>query len=66
MALFRVETILDKKVGKYFVEVYQEGTQEPLVVGKPIYSSHEHAIADAVEIFKKTMPDQPITVWETR
>ena len=63
MARFRVETVLDKATGRYFIEVYQEGQNTPLVVGKPIYQSHEHAMADAVEIFKKAMPEQPITAW---
>lgn len=63
MAKFRIETVLDKVTGRYFTEVYQEGKDVPLVVGKPIYVSHEHAMADAVEIFKKAMPEQPITVW---
>lgn len=63
MAKFRIETVLDKVTGRYFTEVYQEGQDLPLVVGKPIYLSHEHAMADAVEIFKKAMPEQPITVW---
>jgi hypothetical protein len=63
MAQFREETVLDKDSGLYFVEVFQEGDTTPLVVGNPIYSSHEHAIADSVEIFKKALPDQPITAW---
>lgn len=63
MAQFRIETVLDQKTGRYFVEVYQEGQQTPLVVGKPIYMSHEHAMADSIEIFKQALPDQPITAW---
>jgi len=63
MAKFRVETVLDKNTGLYFVEVYQEGQDEPLVVGNPIYFSHEHAMADSIEIFKQSMPNQPITAW---
>jgi hypothetical protein len=64
MAQFRVETVLDKATGRYFVEVYQEGQDVPLVVGKPIYLSHEHAMADAIATFKKAMPEQPITAWK--
>jgi hypothetical protein len=63
MAKFRVETVLDRTSGRYFVEVYQEGQDVPLVVGKPIYASHEHAMADAVNIFKTSLPDQPLTAW---
>lgn len=63
MANFRVETVIDKSTGLYFVEVYEDGSAEPLVVGKPIYASHEHAMADAVAIFKRAMPEQPITAW---
>ena len=63
MAIFRVETVLDKVTGRYFMEVYEEGQDTPLVVGEPIYFSHKHAIADALEIFKKAMPEQPITAW---
>jgi hypothetical protein len=63
MAKFRIETVFDSNAGRYFVEVYQEGEETPLVVGKPIYMSHEHAMADSIEIFKSAMPDQPITAW---
>lgn len=64
MTKFRVETVFDEVTERYFVEVYQGEAGPPIVVGKPIYMSHEHAIADSVEIFKKFMPeDQPITVW---
>ena len=63
MAKFRIETVFDSSAGRYFVEVYKEGEEIPLVVGKPIYISHEHAMADSIEIFKKAMPDQPITAW---
>lgn len=63
MAKFRVETVLDKTVGKYYIELYLEDNDTPLVVSQPIYITHEHAISDAVEIFKKAMPDQPITAW---
>lgn len=63
MAQFRLESVLDHKTGLYFVEVYQEGASTPLVVGNPIYRSHEHAMADAIEIFKSAIPEQPITAW---
>ena len=63
MAQFRLESVLDHKTGRYFVEVYQEGVSTPFVVGNPIYLSHDHAMADAVEIFKSAMPEQPITAW---
>lgn len=63
MAKFRIESVLDPKTGLYFVEVYQEEKKTPLVVGKPIYMSHEHAMAESIEIFKKGLPDQPITEW---
>lgn len=63
MAQFRIESVFDSNTGRYFVEVYHEGGDVPLVVGNPIYLSHEHAMADAVEIFKTAMPDQPITAW---
>ncbi len=66
MAQFRVETVLDNNTNLYFIEVYQEGSAEPLTVGQPIYSSHEHAMADAVEIFKTAMPDQPISGWREK
>jgi hypothetical protein len=58
---FRVETVFDHATGRYFVEVYKDGETVPLVVGKPIYASHEQAMADSVEIFKSAIPDQPIT-----
>lgn len=63
MAQFRVETVFDGKTERYFVEVYQEGESAPLVVGNPIYLSHEHALADSVAIFKAALPQQPITTW---
>jgi len=66
MAQFRVETVLDPKTNRYFVEVYKEGESEPFVVGNPIYLSHEHAMADAVDIFKNGFPDQPITAWRSQ
>ncbi len=66
MAKFRIEAVFDPNSGHYFVEVYQEGEETPLVVGKPIYISQEHAMADSIEIFKKAMPDQPITAWQEK
>lgn len=66
MAQFRIETVLDRTTGRYYVEVYQDGKDIPLVVGKPIYMSHEHAMADSVEIFKQAMPAQPITAWREK
>ena len=63
MAKFKIETVFDGNTGRYFVEVYQDGETVPLVVGKPIYISHEHAMADSVELFKKSLPDKPITAW---
>ncbi|WGG49854.1 hypothetical protein [Rugamonas sp. DEMB1] len=66
MAQFRIETVLDRTTGRYYVEVYQDSEEIPLVVGKPIYMSHEHAMADSVEIFKQAMPTQPITAWREK
>ena len=63
MAQFRVETVLDKSTQRYFIELYGSEGSEPIVVGKPIYLSHEHAMADSVEIFKQAMPSQPIKAW---
>lgn len=61
MAVFRIESVFDINTGLYFVEVYQGDDKDPLFVGKPIYATHEHASADSIEIFKRAMPDQPIT-----
>ncbi|MEL6116269.1 hypothetical protein P0Y67_13710 [Photobacterium sp. SP02] len=63
MAQFRVETVYDETSNRYFIELYQKDGDLPIVVGKPIYFSHEHAMADAVEMLKKAMPSQPITAW---
>jgi hypothetical protein len=64
MAQFRVETVFDSSVGKFRVEVYYpSNATTPVVVSKPIYASHEHAMADSIEIFKAGIPDQPITAW---
>ncbi len=52
MVKFRVETVLDNVTGYYFKEVYCGEESTPLVVGKPIYRSHEQAMADAIQIFK--------------
>lgn len=63
MAQFRLESVLDHATRRYFVEVYHDSEDVPFVVGNPIYLSHEHAMADAVAIFKTAMPDQPLTGW---
>ncbi len=61
MATFRVETVFDAKTGLYFVEVYYpDSSANPFVVSKPIYQSHEQAAEDAIRIFRKGLPDQPL------
>ncbi len=66
MAQFRVESVLDNDTGLYYVEIYQETKDKPFAVGKPIYSCHEHAMADSVEILKTALPNQPITAWREK
>jgi hypothetical protein len=63
MANFRIESVVDAASGLYRIEVYYPfDNPTPLVVGNPIYTSHEQAMADAVEIFKNGLPaDQPVT-----
>lgn len=63
MANFRIETVQDLTSGLYRIEVYYPfDNPAPLVVGNPIYTSHEQAMADAVEIFKNGLPtEQPVT-----
>ena len=64
MAQFRIETVFDSLVGKFRVEVYYPSdATTPVVVSNPIYSSHEQAMADSVEVFKAGFPEQPITAW---
>jgi hypothetical protein len=64
MAQFRVETVQDPASGLYRAEVfYPTDSATPLVVGNPIYRSHEHAMADAAKIFKDNWPDKPLTAW---
>jgi hypothetical protein len=58
MVKFRVETVLDNVTGYYFKEVYCGEESTPLVAGKPIYRSHEQAMADAIQIFKNGMHGQ--------
>jgi hypothetical protein len=60
MTKFRVETVLDNVTGYYFKEVYFGEESTPLVVGKPIYRSHEQAMADAIQIFKNGVEGQPV------
>lgn len=67
MAQFRVETVQDPATGLYRAEVfYPADASVPLVVGNPIYQNHEHAIADAVQIFKDGFKNQPITAWRSQ
>lgn len=67
MAQFRVETVQDPANGLYRAEVfYPADSTTPFVVGKPIYQSHEHAMADAVQIFKDMWPEKPITAWGSK
>lgn len=62
MAQFRIESVFDSFTGKYRVEVYYPSdAATPFVVSNPIYTSHDHAMADSVEIFKAGFPEQPIT-----
>lgn len=56
MANIRVESVLDPKSGKYFVEVYYpEDSAIPVVVSKPIYNSIKLAEFDALRMFKEAM-----------
>lgn len=62
MAKFRIETVLDPSNGLFKAEVYYpDNSAVPIVVSGAIYVSHEQAIADTVEIFKRSFPSQPIT-----
>lgn len=64
MAHFRIETVLDPKVGLYRCEIYYpDYSIAPFAVTKPIYQNHEHAMLDIAEVFKRNMPDKPLKEW---
>lgn len=63
MARFRVESVLDPQTGLYFNELYYPHDSEvPMTTSPPIYHSFESAELGVVEILKKAMPEQPISI----
>ena len=65
MANFGVETVRDKKTGMFFAELYYpDDAIEPIAKTQPVYSSHEQAIVDSVNMMKAAFPEHPITVKE--
>jgi len=61
MEKFRVETVVDKKTGLIFAELYHpDDAIVPMAATQPIYPTHEEATSDIVDMMKKSFPDQPI------
>lgn len=57
---FRVETLQDAKSGRYYVEIYYPETEAaPYVTSTPVYTSHEEAEKDVVNLFKKAFASSP-------
>ena len=62
MANFRVESVLDRSSGLYYVEVfYPDTATEPIVSSEPIYPSHEAAEADSLKTFCEAFKGKPIS-----
>lgn len=62
MASFRVETVTDPATGLVAVEIYYPTDPSKLLVATmATYRSHEAAMADVIEIFKKSFPNQLIS-----
>jgi hypothetical protein len=58
----RVETILDTASGLYRVEVYYpDNATVPFVSTAPTFRSFDEAEQHAIDTFKRTFPDKPVT-----
>ena len=63
MARFRVESVRDVASGLYYNELfYPDDSVIPVASTRPIYRTLEDAERGAVELLKKALPEQPITV----
>ncbi len=61
MARFRTETVVDPETGKIFLELYYpDDAAEPIARTKAIYDTHEQAQKHAVELMKRSFPNQPV------
>lgn len=56
MATFRVETVSDPETDNIYAKLYYPSDSEiPIAETLPIYSSHELAEKEVLEIFKKAL-----------
>lgn len=50
-AILQVSSVFDRGTGRCFLELYRSDDKAiPVAVGKPVYTSHEEAESDAIDM----------------